>query len=309
MDINIILNGDPCTLKVQPNELLMHALRQQAMFSVKHGCETGECGNCIVLVDGKPTPTCMILAAQANGKSITTLESLATGRSNLHPLQQAFVETGAIQCGYCTPAQIMCAKALIDKNPQPSEPEVRSAIAGVLCRCTGYVKPVEAIMRAAATLRGEEVEPVANHERAIPAPPDLFGPRHNADDMPLNEGFEMQTQTRVKPMVLAPTEIEPTTIVGKSEPKVDAIKLALGKPVFTDDLEMRGMLYGALKTSPHAHARIVKIDASQAQAIPGVHAVLTYQDIERVLYASGGQSYPNPKPWDQVSLDNKVRHV
>ncbi|HLY26803.1 MAG TPA: molybdopterin cofactor-binding domain-containing protein, partial [Aggregatilineales bacterium] len=175
-----------------------------------------------------------------------------------------------------------------------------------------YVKPVQAILRAAATMRGEEVPRVAD-ERAIPAPPGLFGPRddspvaNNRDDS--RGSLDVQTRTRVRPIVLPPTEIEPTAVVGKPEPKVDAVKLALGRPVFTDDIEMRGMLYGVLKTSPHAHARIVRIDASKARAIPGVHAVLTYQDIPRVLYASGGQSYPNPKPYDQVSLDNKVRHV
>ncbi|HLY25024.1 MAG TPA: (2Fe-2S)-binding protein, partial [Aggregatilineales bacterium] len=146
MDVQLTLNGNPVTLAVQPNELLLHALRKQALFSVKHGCETGECGNCAVLVDGNPTTACLMLASQAEGKTITTLESLATGKRDLHPLQQAFVETGAIQCGYCTPAQMLCAKALLDKNPDPSEGEVREAICGVLCRCTGYVKPVQAIL-------------------------------------------------------------------------------------------------------------------------------------------------------------------
>src|SRR5258708_7473810 len=108
MDIHLTLNGQPTTLTVRPNELLMHALRQNALYSVKHGCETGECGSCTVLVDGKPTVSCIVLASQVAGRSITTLESLGTTRREMHPLQQAFVETGAIQCGYCTPAQILC---------------------------------------------------------------------------------------------------------------------------------------------------------------------------------------------------------
>src|SRR5258706_9495933 len=139
MEVNITLNGEPRTLPVQPNELLLHALRRNALFSVKHGCETGECGSCVVLIDGKPTPTCLVLAARADRKAVTTLESLAKMEREMHPLQQAFVETGAIQCGYCTPAQILCARALLDKNPDPTEAEVRDAISGVLCRCTGYV--------------------------------------------------------------------------------------------------------------------------------------------------------------------------
>ncbi len=309
MEVHLTLNGQRRALTVEPNELLLHALRRHALYSVKHGCETGECGSCVVLINGRPTPACITLAAQVDGQAITTLESLANTRREMHPLQQAFVETGAIQCGYCTPAQILCAKALLDKNPDPSEAEVREAIAGVLCRCTGYVKPVEAILRAAAVMRGEAVPPIGNEERAIPAPPDLFGPRTHAGDSPEDFSPEIQTQTRIKPLVVTPTEVEPTTVVGKPEPKVDAVKLALGKPVYTDDIEMRGMLYAALKTSPHAHARIVRIDASKARAIPGVHAVLTYEDVPRVVYASGGQTYPNPHPYDQVSLDNKVRHV
>src|SRR5260221_8762183 len=120
MDINLTLNGQPCTLNVQANELLMVALRRNGLFSVKHGCETGECGSCTILIDGKPTVSCLVLAAQANGRQITTLESLATMHKDIHPLQQAFVETGAIQCGYCTPGQILCAKVLLEKIPSPS---------------------------------------------------------------------------------------------------------------------------------------------------------------------------------------------
>jgi putative selenate reductase molybdopterin-binding subunit len=312
MEINFTLNGQSQTLTVQPNETLLRALRRQALYSVKHGCETGECGNCTVLIDGKPQPACIALATQVNGRSVVTLEALAAAPRDMHPLQQAFVETGAIQCGYCTPAQILCAKALLDRNPNPTEAEARDAIAGVLCRCTGYVKPMQAILRAAAVLRGEEVPPVddsVDEARAIPAPPGLFQQPDHAGDRPADDTPDVQTRTRVKPLVLTPTEVEPTAVVGKPEPKVDAVKLALGRPVFTDDFEIRGMLYGALKTSPHAHAWIVSIDTSRAKAMPGVHAVLTYQDVARVVYASGGQTYPNPPPYDQVSLDNKVRHV
>ena len=99
MEVNLILNGEPRTLSVQPNELLMNALRRYALFSVKHGCETGECGACTILVENQPTPSCLILAAQAEGKHITTLESFAGTSRDMHPLQRAFVETGAIQCG------------------------------------------------------------------------------------------------------------------------------------------------------------------------------------------------------------------
>src|SRR5437870_9323597 len=117
MEVSFILNDQPQTLTVEPNELLMTALRQSGLFSVKHDWETGECGSCTVLIDDKPAVSCLVLAATIRGRTITTLESLAIRPQEMHPLQQSFVETGAIQCGYCTPGQILCAKALLDKNP------------------------------------------------------------------------------------------------------------------------------------------------------------------------------------------------
>jgi putative selenate reductase molybdopterin-binding subunit len=119
---------------------------------VKHGCETGECGACAVLLDGRPVSACMTLALRAQGRSVLTVEGLGSAE-RLHPIQSAFVETGAIQCGFCTPAMELCAKSLLDAIPDPSEAEVRDALAGCLCRCTGYVKPVEAVLRAARQLR------------------------------------------------------------------------------------------------------------------------------------------------------------
>jgi len=235
--------------------------------------------------------------AQLQGKS----EGL--GRNGeLHPLQSAFMETGAIQCGYCTPAQILSAKALLDQNPDPTEDEIRKSLNGVLCRCTGYVRGVEAVKRAAAILRGEKVSPYTHVEQTLP---------DEVEQIELPEAFYRRDGGRnpLPPLVITPRAMPPTRILGKPEVKIDARKLAQGRPVFTDDLHLDGMLYGALLTSPHAHARIRNIDASRARALPGVHAVLTYKDIPRVKYASGGQSYPQPLPYDQVSLDDKVRHV
>ena len=164
MHIHANINGDARELTVAEGELLLTALRQAGLYSVKHGCETGECGACAVLVDGQLVNSCTMLAAQAEGRHILTLEGLAPElpgqRGTLHPIQQAFIETGAIQCGYCTPAQMLAAKGLLDRQPAPSDAEVREAIAGVLCRCTGYVRPVAAVLRAAAMLRGETVPQV-----------------------------------------------------------------------------------------------------------------------------------------------------
>ncbi len=318
MNIHLTINGQQKRLEVEPGDLLLDVLRRDGYYGVKHGCETGECGACAVILDGRLVNSCTLLAAQVDGRSVTTIEGIAPEepghRGEVDPIQQAFIRTGAIQCGYCTPAQVLAAKALLDRNPNPTQPEVREALAGVLCRCTGYVKPVQAVLEAAAVLRGEG-EPPTGQSAFLP-PPGLFP---SAGDVPPDEerpplardpGAEAGTGTRApaRAVILAPPEPE-TKVVSQPEAKVDALKLVKGRPVFTDDMTLPGMLYGALLTSPHAHARIRDIDTRDAAALPGVHAVLTYKDVPRVLYASGGQSYPNPLPYDQVSLDSKVRHV
>ena len=184
----------------------------------------------------------------------------------------------------------------------PSAEEIGAALAGVLCRCTGYVKIVQAVQRAAALLRGQAGQPPAPLVATLAPDQSPAGVveryYHLAeDDAPLPL------------LVISPPDMAPLEVVGRPERKVDGVKLAAGRPVFADDVRPEGMLYGALLTSPHAHARIVRIDASRARALSGVHAVLTHQDLPRVKYASGGQSYPQPPPYDQVSLDDKVRHV
>lgn len=151
MQIRLTINGQEKTFDIRPHLLLIELLRRERYFSVKHGCETGDCGACAVLLNGRAVNTCTMLAAQAHEKQIVTLEAVGTP-DRLHPLQRAFVDRGAIQCGYCTPAMILVAKELLDRNPHPSEAEVRDALAGVLCRCTGYVKPVEAVLAAARHL-------------------------------------------------------------------------------------------------------------------------------------------------------------
>ncbi len=148
MVITLTINGEDRTFTIAVGETLMEVLRRNGYAGVKHGCEDGSCGACTVLLDRQAVHSCVMLAAQADGRRITTIEGIGT-RDHLHPLQAAFVEAGAVQCGYCTPAMILAAKALLDENPHPSEAEVREALSSVLCRCTGYVKPVEAVMRAA----------------------------------------------------------------------------------------------------------------------------------------------------------------
>jgi putative selenate reductase molybdopterin-binding subunit len=158
MDITLEINGEARSFSVAVGETLLETLRRNGYLGVKHGCEDGSCGMCTVLIDGHAVHSCVMLAVQASGRQITTIESLGT-REQLHPLQAAFVEAGAVQCGYCTPGMILAAKALLDENPHPTEAEVREALSGVLCRCTGYVKPVEAVMRVIE--RAKEVRDAA----------------------------------------------------------------------------------------------------------------------------------------------------
>ncbi len=306
-NITVTINDRKRTLRIHPADTLLDALRAASYTSVKYGCGTGDCGACTVLLDGDPVHSCQKRAVEADGHTVFTVEGLAPfpvrELGDLHPIQRAFTETGAIQCGYCTPAQMLSAKALLDRNPDPTREEIGAALSGVLCRCTGYVKIIQAVERAAALLRDQQVRPF-RHVEAILA--DDESPTHLLGEYYAVPGDGRHPRT---PLVISPPEMDPLSVVGQSELKVDGIKLAAGMPVFTDDVKLDGMLFGALLTSPHANARILSIDASKARALEGVHVVLTHEDIPRVKYASGGQSYPQPPPYDQVCLDTRMRHV
>ena len=320
MNIQLTINHTAHDISVSPGDSLLSVLRRLGYFGVKHGCETGECGACAILLDGKPVNSCVYLAVQAQGHRIETIEAVGEHpeqgwrtTEGLHPLQLAFVESGAIQCGYCTPAQILAARELLDRNPNPTEDEVREALSGVLCRCTGYVKPVQAVLQAAAMLRGDLPEPLDAPELFNPPPgrgdggPAELGEEDLAAPSP--SGDQSETVTRVLPRMVVAPETSPYQRVGKPEKKVDATKLVQGKPAFTADFEKRGMLVARVLHSPVAHAKIRRIDASRARELPGVAAVLTWQDIPRVVYSTAGQSDPIPGPLDSFSLDKKVRFV
>jgi carbon-monoxide dehydrogenase small subunit len=152
--INLKINGEPYEVSIKPNTTLLDFLRDKiGLTGTKKGCDTGQCGACTVLLDGKPINSCLVLAADANGKEILTVEGL--GRDGkLHPLQETFMQEGAVQCGYCTSGMLLSAKALLDENPSPGENEVKKAIAGNLCRCTGYVRIVKAVLVAARKMGG-----------------------------------------------------------------------------------------------------------------------------------------------------------
>lgn len=150
---NFKINGRPYEVLITPNMTLSEVLREQLdLTGTKLGCGVGECGSCTVLIDGKPMLSCSTLAIAVRNKDILTIEGLSKG-TQLHPLQQAFINSGAIQCGFCTPGMIMTAKALLDENPNPTRQQVKEALGGNLCRCTGYVKIIDAVMAAAGMMR------------------------------------------------------------------------------------------------------------------------------------------------------------
>ena len=154
--LSFTLNGDPIEVVCKDNMTLLDLLRDKlGLTGTKKGCDQGECGACTVMLDGKPVNSCCTLAVECEGRDVVTVEGIAKN-GQLHPIQKQFIEKWALQCGYCTPGMIMSAKALLDVNPHPTELEIREAIEGNLCRCTGYAKIVEAIQAAAAEMNWEE---------------------------------------------------------------------------------------------------------------------------------------------------------
>ena len=253
------LNGIKQTVAVADHLLLLDLLREElGLTGTKRGCGNGECGACTVLVDGRPIASCLYPAIKAEDRVITTVEGLGT-QNHLHPIQSWFLKLGAIQCGFCTPGILMSAKALLDANPKPTGEDVRKAISGNLCRCTGYPKVVEAILAAAAEQRGE-------------SPPERK-----------DSGGEGS--------------------LGRSIVRVDGLPKAMGTALFADDLKRPGMLYGAMISSPHAHARILSIDINPALTLDGVVAVLTAKDVP------GPNSYGIIRKDQSFLGDKKVRYI
>jgi carbon-monoxide dehydrogenase small subunit len=165
--IAFTLNREPCQAAFAPHKTLLEVLREDLnLTGTKHGCELGECGTCTVLLDGRPVLSCLVLGLACEGHAVDTVEGMAG--ASLHPLQTAFADLGAAQCGYCTPAFLLAAQALLVANPKPSRDDIKQALAGNLCRCTGYIKIYEAVELAAARMRGETAEP---------APETLYGRR------------------------------------------------------------------------------------------------------------------------------------
>jgi aerobic-type carbon monoxide dehydrogenase small subunit (CoxS/CutS family) len=157
MRIRFVVDGRITEADIAPGDSLMDVLRRRGNVSVKNGCDRGDCGSCAVLLDGRAVTSCLVFAAQVEGRRVDTVEGLATD-AGLHPLQAAALDAGAVQCGFCTPGILMVALDLLARVPHPSEDDVREALSGNLCRCTGWVKPVEAILAAAAAMSGRAAE-------------------------------------------------------------------------------------------------------------------------------------------------------
>jgi aerobic carbon-monoxide dehydrogenase small subunit len=152
--VTFTVNGEEREIAVEPNRSLLDALRTEAgLTGTKKGCDVGECGSCTVMMNGKPVNACLVLAMEAQGATLTTIEGVQCSADVLHPLQENFMRCGAAQCGFCTPGIIMAAKALLDENPAPTTDEIRFAIAGNICRCTGYTKIIQAIAETAAHIQ------------------------------------------------------------------------------------------------------------------------------------------------------------
>ena len=258
--LKLIVNGDEHTVLVTATTTLVEVLREQlGLTGTKEGCGVGDCGACTVLIDGEPVNACLLLALEAEEQQIVTIEGLSTD-GEFHPLQRAFVKEGAIQCGFCTPAMVLTGKALIDRNPNPTEAEIREALAGTLCRCTGYTKIVEAIQRwqdYADTLPSEEKDQKDEH-----------------------------------------------TVVGKRLPRKDSWEKVTGRAKYADDITLPNMLYGKILTSPFPHAKIVRIDISKAEALPGVKAILTGTDVPDTLYGVSPARYD-----EHILAKEKVCHI
>ena len=236
MNVAFELNGKAASVEIEPQETLAEVLRTRCRLTgVKVSCEMQVCGSCTVLVDDLPVSACTYLAYEARGKRVTTIEGLADESGRLHPLQQAFQEQFAFQCGYCTPGMIVAAEALLHQNPAPSDAEIIAQMNGNLCRCTGYLAIVKAIRQASAVMQGRAPE---------------------AQATPIAERGEFQ-------------------IVNHSVPRGDGMAKVTGSATYTSDQVVDNMAWAKVLRSPFAHARIVSIDVSAARKHPGVIEVLT----------------------------------
>ena len=260
--ISFTLNGRAA--RAPGGTSLLEWLRESAgLTGAKNACGEGVCGACTVLVDGAPFSSCVMPIEKVEGKSVVTIEGLEAREMELY--ERAYVEAGAVQCGYCTPGMVLSTKALLDRNSSPSEKEARAALRRNLCRCTGYAKIVDAVMRAAEARRVIGVDGVAADHDAPIADATAAGPGVGAEP-----GF---ASPKDRP------RHEAAPVLGSRLKRVDAAVKARGEAMYVDDLQVPGMLRAAVLRSPHARGRLLSLDVSAARALPGVACVATWEDI------------------------------
>ncbi len=292
----LLVNGESRTVCVESGETLLDVLRERLRLTgTKKGCDAGDCGACTVLVDGRAMNACLLLAAAMEGRRITTVEGL--GRAGgLTPLQDAFIREGAIQCGFCTPGMLMSATALLEQNPSPTPDQIKEALAGNLCRCTGYSAIMRAV-RSCANRRPDDTctQRVSCDGHRTPCTCSAgIGARDNAPDP--RHGTQPGAATGPGRHGLA--------TVGHSVPRIDAADKATGRAVYTADITVLDMVHAKILMSPIAHGIIKRIDASRALALPGVLAVITGADVPENTYGV------SPARYDEEILPRvKVRHV
>ncbi len=277
--IHIRVNGAWHSFEVTPQTFLLEVLRDWLhLTGTKNGCGSGHCGACTVIVEGEAARACIYKAARADGKRVETVEGLARD-GELHALQRAFVEQGAVQCGYCTPGMIMAAKALLDRVPHPSDVEIKNALKHNLCRCTGYTKIIAAIHAAADE---PEASAAASHEQARDLPSDM------------DKWVEKEERA---------TASSGLRVVGRRLPRKEAYARVTGEERFTADLVRPGCLHARALRSTYPHARVLKVDVSLARQMDGVVAVLTADDVP------GAKNHGMiQKDWPVLAYD-KVRYV
>lgn len=249
--IEFTLNGEPVSCWCGAGETLLQYLRGTACLrGAKNGCGTGHCGACTVLLDDKPVRSCVTRLSRAAGRRVLTIEGLRGADGGLHPIQKAFLDVGAVQCGFCTPGMVLAAKALLDRRPDPTEEEIASALEHNYCRCTGYVKIIEAVRLAGARLRGED--PGLEAVRTLEHTTVLQGRGETA---------------------------RPRRVVGRSLPDLDGPAKVQGTLEYCGDLQREGMLHGAFVWAPAPRGVILGLDAAGAEEMPGVRRVLTHADV------------------------------
>lgn len=272
-----IINDKSIQLEVDPQRTLLDILREDLdLMGAKKACDIGTCGSCTVIMNGKGILACITPAERAHGKSIQTIEGISQN-GKLHPLQEAFIKGHGFQCGICTPGFIMAAKALLDKNPNPTDQQIKTALKTNICRCTGYQQLIESVKLAAGQLKEEDIK------------------ARETDKFRIAQYADEEDQH-------LPWARRDFKIIGKPQPRIESESWVTGKAKYTADYKIPGMIWGVTVRSTHTHARILNIDTSSAEQMAGVYRVLTWKDVP------GENAYGKKIRDQQVFARDKVRY-